>query len=97
MVNSKKSMYGTRDAAQNWEYEYVEFMTQLGFRRGNFSPSAVFHGERQLRVVVHGDDFTILGDELELDWRRRAISGRYEVKFRGRIGPGEKDDKVSEF
>ncbi len=21
-----KSMYGTRDAAQNWEYEYAEFL-----------------------------------------------------------------------
>ena len=44
-------------------------------------------------MVVHGDDFTILGDELELDWFRRAISERYEVKFRGRIGPSESDDK----
>ena len=27
-----KSMYGTRDAAQNWEETYVEFMESLGFR-----------------------------------------------------------------
>ena len=88
-----KALYGTRDAAQNWEYEYVDFMTQLGFRRGKFSPCAFYHEEKQLRVVVHGDDFTILGEELELDWFRRAISERYEVKFRGRIGPEESDDK----
>ena len=30
---------------------------------------------------------------MELDWFRRAISERYEVKFRGRIGPSESDDK----
>ena len=52
-----------------------------------------FHPERNLRLVVHGDDFTILGGEADLDWFRRSISDKYEVKFRGRIGPGEGDDK----
>ena len=28
-----KAMYGTRDAPQNWEYEYADFMTGLGFKR----------------------------------------------------------------
>ncbi len=27
----KKAMYGTRDAAQNWELEYTEIMTEVGF------------------------------------------------------------------
>ena len=45
--------------------------------------------ERELRVVVHGDDFTALGWEKELDWFRRKISEKFEVKFRGRIGPAE--------
>ena len=29
-----KSMYGTRDAAQNWEFEYADFMIAAGFKRG---------------------------------------------------------------
>ena len=29
-----KAMYGTRDAAQSWECEYVEFMKGIGFTRG---------------------------------------------------------------
>ena len=33
-----KSMYGTRDAAQNWEVEYSRFMVAQGFRRGVSSP-----------------------------------------------------------
>ena len=36
-----------------------------------------------LRAVVHGDDFTILGYEEDLDWFRRMISEEHEVKFRG--------------
>ena len=34
----KKAMYGTRDAAQNWEYAYVAFMEKIGFNRGAASP-----------------------------------------------------------
>ena len=58
-----KAMYGTRDAAQNWEMAYAEFMEDIGFVRGILSPCVFYHAERELRVVVHGDDFTILGWE----------------------------------
>ena len=44
-------------------------------------------------MVVNWDGFAILGDEQDLDWLRRSISDRYEVKFRGFAGRGEKDDK----
>ena len=90
----KKAMYGTRDAAQNWEYAYVAFMEKVGFARGAASPCVFYMKGRNLRVVVHGDDFTVLGYEEDLDWFRRAISEEYEVKFRGRIGPGATDDKA---
>ena len=89
-----KAMYGTRDAAQNWEYEYSEFMDTIGFKRGKASPNIFYHEARNIRAVIHGDDFTILGNEYDLDWFRREISQRYEVKFRGRIGPSDKDDKA---
>ena len=89
----KKAMYGTRDAAQNWEYEYTEFLEGAGFTRGKASPCAFLHEERKLRLVVHGDDFTILGKAKDLDWFREKVQGRYEVKFRGRMGPEKEDTK----
>ena len=46
-----------------------------------------------MRVVIHGDDFTILGNEVELDWFRDSIQSRFEVKVRGRLGPEDNDDK----
>ena len=49
--------------------------------------------KRELKVAIHGDDFTILGAEKDLNWFREQIKSRFEVKFRGRIGPSEKDDK----
>ena len=30
----KKTMYGTRDAAQSWEMEYIEMMINTGFVQG---------------------------------------------------------------
>ncbi len=29
-----QAMYGTRDAAQNWEVEYTEMMKEAKFRQG---------------------------------------------------------------
>ncbi len=89
----KKSMYGTRDAAMNWERTYTEFLEGVGFRQGRSTPCAFRHVDRDLRIVVHGDDFTILGNVKELDWFRERISARFEVKFRGRLGPEIGDDK----
>ena len=77
----------------NWEYEYCEFMESIGMKRGKASPCVFFNKDKQLRVVVHGDDFTVLGCEKQLDWFRRQISDKFEVKFRGRLGPEESDDK----
>ena len=86
-------MYGTRDAAQNWECEYSEFMVDCGFTRGQAVPCLFNHSERTLRLAIHGDDFTILGSEEDLDWFQKQIKERFEVKVRGRIGPGRKDEK----
>ena len=86
-------MHGTRDAAQNWECEYVEFMEGIGFRRGQSTPCIFWHKEKGIRAVIHGDDFTLLGNEVALDWFRERIQEKFEVKFRGRLGPGNGDDK----
>ena len=88
-----KSMYGTRDAAQNWEKEYQAMATSCGFVTGKATPCVFFHPERKLRMTVHGDDFTILGYEEDLNWLRSQMSARWECKFRGRLGPAPEDDK----
>jgi len=51
----------------NWEKEYVKFMLSAGFIRGQASPCLFYHPGKDIRVVVHGDDFTILGAEYHLD------------------------------
>ena len=88
-----KSLQGTRDAAQNWEVAYSKLLVTEGFTQGKSTPCMFYHRERNLRVVVHGDDFTILGYEKELDWFRVVIQEGFEVAMRGRIGPGLRDSK----
>ena len=48
---------------------------------------------RNIRAVIHDDDFTLLALEEELDWFRVRIAERFEFKFKERLGPGRKDDK----
>jgi hypothetical protein len=88
-----KAMYGTRDAAQNWEYEYVDFMKGAGFVQGKANPCMFYHPGRNIRAVVHGDDFTLTGFDEDLDWYRKKIAERFDVKFRARLGEDQWDDK----
>ena len=52
------SMYGTRDAASNWEQEYSEFLELAGFARGKSVTCSFHHASKDMCLVVHGDDFT---------------------------------------
>ena len=64
------SLYGTRDAASNWEECYSQALIELGFKQGLSSPCVFFHPTRNISTVVHGDDFTSLAVESELLWLR---------------------------
>ena len=88
-----QSLHGTRDAAQNWNVSYTQFMADVGFTTGKASPCAFYHKGREIRVIVHGSDFTCLGWDQQLDWFREKIKERFEAKYRGRIGPGDKEGK----
>ncbi len=52
-----KTMYGTRDAAQYWEIECTEMMVDAGFRQGSYSACVFYHGQKNFRAIVQGDDF----------------------------------------
>ena len=40
---------------------------------------------KDIRVVVHGDDFTILAKEGQLDEFKAAMENRFEVKLKARL------------
>ena len=44
-------------------------------------------------MVVHGDDFTILGAGSAVNWFKLEIKKRFEIKHRRCIGPSKDDSK----
>ena len=51
-----------------------------------------YHESREIRVVVHGDDFTFLGWREQLNWVRAEMMKRYEIKSE-LMGPAAGDNK----
>ena len=74
------SLYGTRDAAQNWSKEYTQFLKSIGFAVGRASVCNFWHKSRKIYLSVHGDDFTMTGTENQLEWLRLKFCQKYEVK-----------------
>ena len=62
-----------------------------GFRLGRAASSIFYHPKTQVRVVVHGDDFTFAGTESELKRIQAKMHGWYDVKVRGVLGSGKRD------
>ena len=87
------SLYGTRDAASNWEECYSQALIELGFKQGLSSPCVFFHPTRNISTVVHGDDFTSLAVESELLWLRDSLKHKFLIKDRGILGPESHDLK----
>ena len=83
-----RCVYGTRDAGAIWEDVYRGALEAMGFTSGVASPCCFVHEERGLSVVVHGDDFTALGDDQQLDWYETQLAQHFEIKIRGRLGEG---------
>ena len=84
------SMYGTRDAAQNWGEECAATMEQMGFERGKASPCTFSHTQRKLECYIHGDDFVTTGMEQNLKWMKAELEKHYEIKTQV-LGPGSED------
>ena len=82
------SMYGTRDAAQNWYKEYSQQLVKMGFIQGIASPCTFFHPTRHIRTYVHGDDYVSIGLPANLNWMREELQKKYQVKTQV-LGPNE--------
>ena len=76
------SMYGTRDAAANWEACYAEVLTNNGFTKGRASPCLYFHEGRKLRLSVHGDDFVGVGSLGHIRWIMEILDNSFEAKHK---------------
>jgi hypothetical protein len=87
----RQCLYGTRDAPARWEAFLATELCKMGFTQGLSSPCCFYRQEKQLRCVVHGDDFMFAGSEAALSWVEAEMHERFLMKVVGKLGPGEED------
>ena len=76
----KYSMYGTRDAAQNWAEEYSATLVKAGYQRGRANPCLFYSPTEDCSIMVHGDDFVAVGDERSTKKLQTSLETACKVK-----------------
>ena len=76
----RKSLYGTRDAAQNWECKLGGFLEEIGLRKGQASTCRHSEKARGISASVHGDDVSVKASREDAEWLIRKFKERYEIK-----------------
>ena len=87
-----KSLWGTRDAPANWEAAIKAVMTLIGFQQAKSNSCLYYHAEKQIRIEVHGGDFTGVGPKAELEWFAAELRKHWTVDVRGILGPPSMKD-----
>ena len=81
-------LYGTRDAAREWQRTLSRHLQGIGFKVGRGHPSVFFHPGRNLRVLVHGDDYLSSGYAEDLNLLKDCLEKQYELQSQ-RVGVGD--------
>ena len=86
-----KSMYGTQDASSIWQRDYTALLQEHTYEKGRSNSAVFFSNESQGRVIVHGDDFLILGTQETIDAFEKMLATKYEYKKLFNIGTDQGD------
>ena len=73
-------LYGTREAAANVQHEVEIFMTTIVFRQGRYNACTFWYPQRDVKAMLHGDDFVSTGEEHDLEWLKEEMVRRFEIK-----------------
>ena len=82
-----------RPAGQTWEKHYSDHLGTMAYLKGKAAPTVFVHKEKEVYLVVHGDDFTFLGEGRHLKEAIEMMKEWYDIKVRGILGGGENDSK----
>ena len=69
-------LYGTRDASKEWQKTLTRHLVSLGLASGRGHPSVFAHHSRDIKMLVHGDDFFPSGNAADLDWIEGELGKR---------------------
>ena len=78
-----KSMYGTVDASARWQAHYSQLLKEAGFAQGQSNPSLFVRAERDIRLLVHGDDFLVETPSEQARVFEDLLKSKYEFKCTG--------------
>lgn len=76
-MSLKKWLYGMRPPACAREQGNSGTLGEFGMVKGVFAPTVFLGVERGIRCVVHGDDFTCLGWQKDLDEALEFLKRHY--------------------
>jgi hypothetical protein len=74
------ALYGTKDAAKLWRECVAEHLVSIGFRRGRSNPCVYDNKAKDLRTLVHGDDYATVGSYEEVKWLQKELESAFEMK-----------------
>ena len=66
-------LYGTRDAALNWQQTLSDHLVEAGVKRGVGHPSVSYHPSKDIWTLVHGDGHCSAGSPTLLDWMETKL------------------------
>ena len=76
----EKAMYGTRSAAQDWQYEIKRKMLSIGYLQGKSNPCLFYNPSSEVACLVHRNDFLAVGEELALKQFKEQLAKDWKVK-----------------
>ena len=76
----KKCMNGTIPAAAGWQHLVQKVGTDIDLLSSSNSPCAFGHSNRDLDMVMYGNDFIVAGDGDDLDWLFQKLNEKLEWK-----------------
>ena len=76
----------------NWEAAIKDVTLSLGFLQAKSNACLYFHEERNIRIEVHGDNFTGVGPKSDLEWFAAGLKKVRTLGMRGIGGPPSVSD-----
>ena len=80
MCEVNSSLYGTRDAAHNWEEELTKFTLAQNATIGKSCPCVYNIDNKDIKVSAHGDDIACAGEPEDLDLLKAQSSKKFEIR-----------------
>ena len=76
----KLCVYGIRDAAKGWQETLSAHFVDIGFERGRGHPCVFWHLTREIKTLVHGNDYVSSETVDNMEWLEKELTKAYEIK-----------------